>query len=56
MSGDTIYENENVSTSYTIPDTTVTGDIEITYGRQYASYDITLDEDENWTWYRDAAQ
>ena len=56
MDGDTIYENENVSTSYTIPDTTVTGDIEVTYGRQYASYDVTLDEDENWTWYYDSAK
>lgn len=54
MSGDTIYENENVSTSYTIPDTTVTGDIEVTYGRQYASYNITLDKDSNWTWYYDS--
>lgn len=54
MSGDTIYENENISTSYTIPDTTVTGDIEITYGRQYASYDVTLDKDSNWTWYYDS--
>ena len=54
MDGDTIYENENVSTSYTISNITVTDDIEVTYGRQYSSYDVTLDEDENWTWYYDS--